>query len=237
MRRLAERSVRDEVLAESELAVITGPERADLAAWLVRVGGWWTPQEALAGLDDLVAGLDVAGVLRVCASEGFAQVGEHERHGDRYVFLLAPDGLFGVVYLARHRTGPRPWSLTIFGNRLVQDTGLFTACPANTLHQHEVLLDGRWIAAGSLRWHLSSPHYGRGSLRAALAALRATSTAINPWQYAAVTTWIGPDTPHGMDDQPHDEITRAARTRTRNLLAHLPEPVRAVLGPQPMSTT
>jgi len=39
-----------------------------------------------------------------------------------------------------------------------------------------------------------------------------------------------------MHDQPHDEIARAARTRTRNVLAHLPEPVRAVLGPRPMST-
>ncbi|MGW4527853.1 hypothetical protein [Amycolatopsis sp. NPDC004378] len=237
-RQAAEKAVRESIaeLTQDRIGpeVISGSERVELAAWLTRITRWWTPQETLAALDDLVAGLALDEILCICRSEGFAQVAETERDGDRFVWLLDDDGLLGLVYLARDRTGPpQPWSLTVYGNRMVEDPGLWI-WNAGCMSKHEVLPDGRWIVVGDRRWHLRYPSSSGGSFRAALAMLRATTSPITPWQYPAIKTWIGPDSPHGMIGAPRDEIARTARGHTRDALAELPDHVRAVLGAHPM---
>lgn len=234
-RRQAEQIVREHAHEHLGPEVFTGQERADLAAWLTRIGDWWTPQSTLAALDDLVAGLDLDAVLRICTSEGFELVAETDRDGDRFVFLLDSDGLLAVVYLARGKAAPpEPWSLTLYGNRLIEDIGLATLHPIQDLDRHDVLSDGRWIVGGSIRWHLRYASSTNGSFRASLALLRAASDPITPWQHPAITTWIGPDAPHGMINAPHEDIVRVARAHTRDTLAQLPDHVRAVLGPRPM---
>src|SRR5205807_292416 len=102
--------------------VITGADRLPVAAWLAVMGGWWTSQESLHALDDLVAGLPLDDVLRVVGEEGFTQVGERDYQDDLQVFLLDEDGLLAEVFAPREGTGtPTPWSLTIYGNREILD--------------------------------------------------------------------------------------------------------------------
>ncbi|ASR39909.1 hypothetical protein BAY61_32005 (plasmid) [Prauserella marina] len=220
------------------LEVITGPERLEVDAWLGRVMGWTTPRHVLTALDDLVAGLDLDSIVRICREEGLDTVAETQRAGDedKFVWLFsADDGLLGVVELHGERDeSARPWSLSLYGNWLVDDLYWWGRVGGRS-YQCDAWGDGRKIMAGGPRWHLRSAFgSGAGSFRVTLALLRAIATPITPWQWPAIGGWIGPDTPRGMSGTSAEDIAHTARAHTREALDALPRHVYDVLGPRLM---
>ncbi|WP_284741709.1 hypothetical protein [Amycolatopsis sp. RTGN1] len=210
--------------------IVSGEERVQLASWLAAMTGWWTTQEPLATLDDLVAELPADEVVRICGEEGLALIGEREHHGDRQLFLVDEGGLLAELFLERSLPGnPEPWSLTIYGNVEIVDPVLLVLAARTWSWTTES--DGRRLAAGSRGWHLRNSIATGGSLRAALAAMRASTRPVLPWKIPPITGWLGPDSPRGLEKQPHEKIALAARADTRAALDTLPEYVRAKLGP------
>ncbi|MFD9964889.1 hypothetical protein [Amycolatopsis sp. NPDC058986] len=221
---------------DAGVKVVDGLERRDLMAWLAGMSGWFTPQSALAALDDLVAGIELDQLLRICAEEGLEQVADvTDLVGDRYVFLLGEqDGLLGVVYVTEGYSGTvQPWSLTLHGNAVVDDFGVF-GCSAVRMQHCGWLPDSRSVIGGECRWHLHSARYSAGSLRVALAVLRASSIAIVPWRYPAVRTWFGPDAPRALVGDDSDATVAVSRANTAAMLEALPTRVHTVLGPRLM---
>jgi hypothetical protein len=235
-RRNAEASARQAASQNDGTEVLSGADRADLAAWIASMSGYWTEQHQLEALDDFVVDLPYQDVLRILGEEGFTAIGTTDVPEHHHIdYLLDDDGLFAVLYseYSTLRPGPRPNILRVFGNVEVIDMGLWRSA----WFSREMILvewpDGR-LYSGDVVFCFPRGNLGSsidGSFRVQLALLRAATHVVTPWQAPAITTWLGPDSPPGMIDSPREEIVRVSRSNTREALLQLPEHVHARLGP------
>jgi hypothetical protein len=221
-----------ETVAEMPLTAVTSAdERAELAGWVAEMTGWWTATESLHALDDLVAGLPLEEVSRICGEEGLHRVADWEDHGDLEVFVASDDGLLGALFVPADSGGPAPWELRIFFNAEIADFAWFPR-PAGTFRR----VDGRRLATGSYGFHLRHASGAGRSLRVTLAALRASSRILTPWELPVYLS-LGPEMPRGMehytDTAPeHAAALDQARMATnRAALDQLPAELRARYGP------
>lgn len=216
-----------ETIAGAPLTGITSAgERAALAGWVAEMTGWWTATDSLRALDDLTAGLSLEEVLRVCGEEGLHRVAEWEEHGDREVFVASDDGLLGAVFIPAGSARAAPWALRIYFNADVVDQAWFPR-PNGGFHR----IGDRWLAAGSYGFHLRYSSGSGRSLRVTLAALRASSQILTPWELP-VHLSFGPDMPRATTHLTDaDHALKETNRLVARALDQLPPALRARFGP------
>lgn len=197
-----------------ERHVVTGPPREALLAWLPHVTSWWTTPAQRAVLDGLTHDSGVDAARGLLLSEDFQPIAGlpclHEDDLDE--MWIHPDGWLANLHAANHRTRPDPTpQIRVWVQAIAVDAEL--AWTGAELNHTTITTDGG--IATRLHGHLTAnPQHG-GSLRVALACLRAATTPAIPWGYP-MSLHPGRD---GTPDTNRHALYQALPTVARDLIA------------------
>ncbi|MFI5614663.1 hypothetical protein [Amycolatopsis sp. NPDC051903] len=219
--------------------VVGGPVREQLLDWLPEMAGWWVPQAELAALGDLTRDSTGQDARQLLLEEGFSPLPGAVLHPCHRLQLMlhAADGLLAEIHEAESLVDPAGG----FELRHVRVYGCVKILDRDLLHTgtHGIsnVLDGdrqrTRFAAGRLT---GLPGGGAGSLRVALAVLRAATRPALPWPHPPITTWMGPGSLPGLPaDSTHEDTVAASTAATRRVLDDLPRHVHELLGPNLMT--